>query len=85
MGERMTAVWRILGLVYLVTIYPFIAGIVILGALLFMVVDVPLQLLRGDGASSSGMLSNIGMRAFNYPVDQAKFVILGEGDFPILP
>lgn len=85
-GPRSTATFQLLGLVYLVTIYPFVALVGLAGGLLFMVTDVTLKLIRGQGASAnSSAETKWAMRLFNWPIDQLRWIATGNGSFPALP
>lgn len=85
-GQRSTAVWQLLGLVYLVTLYPIVLGIGLVGGLISMLAHVIYGLLfnstvsRGDSA-----LTDWSMRLFLWPIDQLKWIIGGNGAFPFLP
>lgn len=80
----MTAIWQLVGLVYLFTLYPIVATIGFIGGLVFMVVDVLSKLILGDPLSD-GFIREWGMRLFMWPIDQLKWIITGDESFPFFP
>jgi hypothetical protein len=87
MSYRTEAVLRVLGLVYLVTIWPIVALIGAAAGFVYMVIDVILQFAYNTEAydTSTGGFHAALLRVFWWPVRQGKWIILGSGTFPILP
>jgi len=85
MGNRTTAIGQLIGLVYLVTIYPVVLTIGAVGGLVFMVIDVLKKLIQNEPAMGGNVVTGWGMRLWMWPVDQVVWIVNGEGDFPILP
>lgn len=85
--QRSTGIYQLIGLVFLVTIYPFVALIGLIGGLVYMVVDVLLKLIFDSGASSNTAagVPSFGQRLFMWPIDQIKWIATGDGSFPWLP
>jgi len=85
--ERSTGVYQLIGLVYLFTIYPFVALIGVIGGAVYMIVDVLLKLIFDSGASSNTAagVPSFGQRLFMWPLDQVIWIITGDGSFPWLP
>lgn len=82
----MEAVWRLLGLLYLVTIWPIVMTVGGLAALVWMVIDVVLQLVTGGSGLSGGSgIMAWPRRLYEYGYDQAVWVLFGSGDFPVVP
>jgi len=84
---RMDAIWRVLGLVYFVTIGAVVLTIGLIAGLVWMVADVVTQLLlnrQGLPQPNNPVGAFLG-RLYNWPLDQLNYVVLGEGSFPFLP
>ena len=90
-SNRADAIWRLAFVAILA-----VGGIVVLGllwaigivaGLLWMVVDVLMQLLTNDrGWSTGGMGANEWLeRLFYWPIDMIEWTLFGTGDFPWLP
>lgn len=83
-SERTTAIYRIVGVVYLMTIYPFVAGIGGIGGMVAMVLDVVMQLLTDS--RYDGTLYEWGERLFMWPLNQLLYIVLNDPDsFQWLP
>jgi hypothetical protein len=84
MGGRKNALYRLVGLLYFVLIGWAVAALGVIAGLVYMVVDVVLQLIYGgDGLGSSG---DILARLYNWPVDQLRYIYIGEPEsFPMKP
>lgn len=86
--ERSRAGYRLLGLVYLVTLYPFVLAIGLLGGLIFMIGDLVVGLFKNEGlsASSGRGFAGIAARLYRWPLDQLGYVLVGEPEtFRFLP
>lgn len=82
--QRSQSVYRLIGLVYIVTIWPIVATVGAIGGLVALLLDVLMGLLF-DG-DADGMLSDFGTRLFWWPVDQLTWVFVGKPDsFQWLP
>lgn len=87
MGNRTEAVWRVLGLVYFVVIGWIVLTIAGIAAIIWMVVDVLMQLVTGR-EGWSGSTSGAGgflKRIWDWGHGQLNWVLFGSGEFPILP
>lgn len=85
-SQRSTALYQLLGLVYAVTIYPFVLAIGLIGGLVGMVVDVVMGLLFNRGLDrGDSTITDWAMRLFMWPIDQLKWIVTGSGSFPFLP
>lgn len=83
-SERSSAIYRLVGVVYLVTIHPFVLIIGVVGGIVALVLDLVWGLLFDDGAD--GTLSDWGERLFYWPLNQLTWVIVGDPDsFQWLP
>lgn len=90
-GPRGNAIYRLiagiiefgLGLIAI----PALVGLI--GAVVFGVVDILMQLIRGNegwSASGSSGLSGWAVRFYRYPIRHMNYIILGDPkDFPWLP
>lgn len=76
--ERSNAVYRIIGLVYVATIYPFVAGIGFIGGFVAMIIDVVMRLLTDDGYD--GTIWDWGERLFMWPLNQLTYIVLNDPD-----
>lgn len=86
MSARSEAVWRLLGLVYLVTIFPLVALIGSVAALVYMLVDVVLQLLTGgEGLTTGSGRASWLSRLYEWGIAQAEYIFFGTGSFQFLP
>lgn len=87
MGARMDAVWRVLGLVYLMTIGWLVLTIAGIAGLVWMIVDVLWQLIfgsEGPPQRSSGATRFL-KRLWEWGHGQLEWVLFGKGTFPWLP
>jgi len=85
--NRSKAIYQLLGLVYLVTIFPFVLAIGVIGGLVWMVTDVLKGVLfnsRAANQTAAGVPA-FGARLFEWPIMQFKWIFKGDGEFPILP
>ena len=88
-NERADALFRVaLLLVWTWTIWPIVLTTGLVGGIVFMMIDVILQLIRGDTGynASNSMLAMWTKRLFRYPFDQLWYIIGIKIDrFPVLP
>jgi len=85
---RMQAAYRILGLLYFVTIGWIVMSIAGVAAGLWMVIDVIAELLTGGEGWSPSSDSGLGgflHRLYRWGLDQFQYVAFGKGTFPLLP
>lgn len=86
--ERSRAVYRLLGLVYLFTLFPIVLTIGLVGGIVFMIGDVVVGLISNDGLSAtSGMgLAGFAARLYRWPLDQLGYILVGNpSTFRFLP
>lgn len=83
--ERSTGIYQLIGLVYLFTIWPFVLVIGLVGAAIYLVSDLILKLLLDRSVGTGNKASAFWMRLFRWPIDQLKWVVTGDGTFPLLP
>lgn len=83
-SNRSTALMQLVGIIYLLTIFPIVLTIGIVGGAVYMLLDVIMKLLV-DKPGGSGSISSFGMRLFMWPLDQLKWIATGDGKFPFLP
>lgn len=82
--RRSESIYRLIGVVYLVTLWPLVALVGLLGGLVALLLDVIMGLLFDKGAS--GRLTEVGELLFNWPLDQLTWVVINEpSDFRWLP
>lgn len=87
-SPRLDAVFRVLLLIYLFTIFPIVLLIGLIAGIIFMVIDVLLQLIRGDEGYNrfDNTLTNWLQSIFFWPLEQLKYIIgTDTTGFPILP
>lgn len=85
-GNRTDALFRILLLaIWTWTIWPIVLTIGLIGGVVFFVLDVILQLIRGDPGLMGGTISTWSQRLFAWPLGQLEYIIGTEPQFPILP
>jgi len=84
---RMEGVWRIVALIYLLTIGPIILSITFLAGFIWMVIDVLLTLAKGEGWSPSEDSGAAGFlrRVYYYGLAQVEWTLFGKDEFPIVP
>lgn len=87
---RAEALYRFVFLVAIAWwLIPTLLGVTLLIALVWMVIDVLMQLLfNRQGWNPGGMgasAKNFGERLVYWPVDMAEWTIFGSRDFPWLP
>jgi len=87
MGARKDALYRLLGLVYLVTIGWIVISIASIAALLWMGIDVTFQLLLGrEGPpNQTSATTRFLKRLWEWGRGQMDYVLFGKGQFPFLP
>lgn len=83
-NNRSEAVWQLVGLVYLLTVYPVVLTIGLIGGLIYMLGDVLAKLVMDKPAGSSS-LKSWSMRLFQWPINQLQWIATGDGEFPFLP
>lgn len=84
-GERRSeSIYRLIGVVYLVTLWPFVSIVGMLGGLVVILLDVIMGLLFNRTAG--GRLRDVGKLLFNWPLDQLTWVVVNKPrDFRWLP
>ncbi|EMA45240.1 hypothetical protein [Halobiforma nitratireducens] len=85
---RGQALFRLLAVVYAVTLWPFVLAIGLLAGGLYMVLDVLSRLIWGSGVDASQLRGVAGWltRIMRWPIDQLRYILLGEPDrFPATP
>lgn len=87
MKYRVDALWRIVGLIYFLTIGWIVLTIAAIAGLLWMVTDIIWQLVVGSegppGRSSAAM--RFLRRLWDWGHEQLMYVLFGKGTFPIFP
>lgn len=84
--NRAQAFWRIVALVLYGSVGWILGTIAILAALLWMLVDVVLQLvLNSGGWSKGGRGSEWLERLYYWQIDILDWILFGSGSFPWLP
>lgn len=85
--NRSKGIWQLVGLVYLVTIWPVVLAIGVIGGLVWMIIDVLKKVILNSGAANqtAAGIPAFGARLFEWPIKQFKWVFKGDGKFPFLP
>lgn len=84
--NRLDGIYRLGGLAVLFTIVPTLLTIGVIAGLIWMAVDIVLQLVtNGQGWSRQGGAAGVLKRLYMWPLDMAEWVVFGEGSFPWLP
>lgn len=82
--KRSQSLYRLIGLVYIVTIWPIVATVGMAGGLVALLLDVLMGLLFDSDAD--GMLSRLGERLLYWPLNQLTWVFVHDPDsFQWLP
>lgn len=82
MGGRKGALWRLVLLIPLFLIVYFLSALIALFLLAWFIVDIVWTLATGgEGLSPDGW----GGRIYSYPVDNTRYVVLGDGEWRWLP
>lgn len=87
-GARENALWRLIGVIYAVTIYPFVVMIGAAAGALYFVLEIASGIVLGRrlSATDGGGIAGVLTRLFRWPIKQIKWLVLGEPDrFPLWP
>lgn len=85
--HRTEALWRLLGLAYFVTIGWVVLLVAGVAGVIWMAIDVTVQLLFGKEAmpQPGNMGTRFLKRLWEWGNGQMEYVLFGEGSFPIFP
>lgn len=82
MGNRIDGLRRVVLLIPLFVIIYFLSALIALFLFVWFVIDIVWQILTGsDGLHPGGW----GSKLFAYPVDNTRYILLGEGEWSWLP
>lgn len=76
--QRSQAVYRILGLIYLFTLWPIVSIIGMIAGVIFAVIDILWQLATNSSGFGMMGIGGFASRLFRWPLDQLGYILIGQ-------